>query len=620
MRSLREVAGQRLNHGSHIQGTRPRMAETLTTESPTTKGRPASAEEVLPSAATGVDWITRHRTILLLMLATAFLKTLIFPPINIWPIAYVCLVPWLLAVGLPSYAPRVYLHNVLFGLIFFAINARWMIPATGYGYMALVVYLMLYMPFLALPVRHVVRRRRWPLALAFPVIWVGGEMIKAVALSGFPWFFLSHSQYRVLPLTQISDLVGAYGVSFIVASVNGLIADLLIARLAGGGRLPLVTPLVQSRSRLRLSWAATGLMLLLALTYGGYQLSRNTLTKGPRVAVVQGDFLDMVNNANATGRDAMSPRDRMLTYVELIEAAGEESPDIIALPETPWPMVLNKEARGMGSLSRASFSALQQLSTRLNAYIVTGCASFERHPYDLLAKDRYFNSAAVFHPDGREPGRYDKCHLVYFGETVPFRFTRLHGLYLWLNSLMPFSGADGKREYSIFRGDEFRRFDVQPPSMDGAAVRFGIPICYEDVMPYISRAFARGDDGGKAVDFLVNISNDGWFGRGIQQEQHLAICTFRAVENRVGIARAVNTGNSALIKPTGEISARPSDLKNRWDGEMGYAVDYLYTDSRNSFYSHYGDWFAWSCALLLFLSIVDYWVVRLRSRAEQAAV
>ena len=155
--------------------------------------------------------------------------------------------------------------------------------------------------------------------------------------------------------------------------------------------------------------------------------------------------------------------------------------------------------------------------------------------------------------------------------------------------------------------------------MEGRSLRFGIPICYEDVMPYIARTFARGDDGTKGVDLLLNISNDGWFGRGIQQEQHLAICTFRAVENRVGIARAVNTGNSALIKPTGEIAARPDDPADKWPGAMGYAVGHVFTDSRVSFYTHYGDWFAWGCACLLFLLIVDYWVIRMLSRARAQA-
>jgi apolipoprotein N-acyltransferase len=201
----------------------------------------------------------------------------------------------------------------------------------------------------------------------------------------------------------------------------------------------------------------------------------------------------------------------------MMEAASAEDPDVYVLPESPWYMYLNPEARDLFWLSRTSFERLRQFSMDHGAYVVTGSASRVDTPLDIKVTSRAYNSATVFHPDGREPGRYDKIHLVYFGEVVPFRFTRFHSLYLWLNSLMPFSGPDGEDEYSIFRGDEFRVFKLEPPSKEGKSYRIGVPICYEDVMPYVSREFARGRDGRKRVDLLLNISNDGWFGRGIQQ-------------------------------------------------------------------------------------------------------
>jgi apolipoprotein N-acyltransferase len=178
---------------------------------------------------------------------------------------------------------------------------------------------------------------------------------------------------------------------------------------------------------------------------------------------------------------------------------------------------------------------------------------------------------------------------------------------------MPFSGPDGDYEYSLFPGEEFRSFSMQPPSAPSKEFRFGIPICYEDVMPYVCREFARGE-GRKRVDFLLNISNDGWFGRGVQQPQHLAICVFRAVENRVGIARAVNTGISGFIKPTGRLhDLVAGDPSHRWPGIAGYSVARLTVDSRYSYYSRYGDWFAWFCAVLWLVFFLDYWVVRMRT-------
>jgi len=307
----------------------------------------------------------------------------------------------------------------------------------------------------------------------------------------------------------------------------------------------------------------------------------------------------------------------MHTYFEMIEAAAKEKPDLFLLPETPWYMYLNPEARDFFKLSRDSFRQFQSYATQFNASIVTGSASLERTPHDLLAKERRYNSATLFHPDGSEPDRYDKIHLVYFGEVVPFRFGRLRPIYLWLNRLMPFAGADRGQEYSLFSGRKFNTFTMTPASQPGKNYRFGTPICYEDVMPYVSREFVCGGSNEKRSDFLLNISNDGWYGRGAQQPQHLAICVFRAVENRVGIARAVTTGVSAFIDPTGLVHDRVAGTSGRnWPGESGFRVAPIRVDSRYALYSQYGDWFAWGCALVWLLIYIDYWIARARALAE----
>jgi apolipoprotein N-acyltransferase len=205
-------------------------------------------------------------------------------------------------------------------------------------------------------------------------------------------------------------------------------------------------------------------------------------------------------------------------------------------------------------------------------------------------------------------------HLVYFGEVVPFRFGRLRPLYFWLNSLVPFSGPEGTYEYSLFPGGEFGTFTMEPRSQPTHVYRFGVPICYEDVMPYVSRQFVSAGHANKRADFLLNISNDGWFGRGVQQPQHLAICAFRAVENRVGIARAVNTGESGFIEPSGKVYGLVSgDPATPWPGQCGFHVANVQVDSRYTFYSRCGDWFAWCCAVLWLMFFIDYWIVRVRT-------
>ena len=550
--------------------------------------------------------LATHRGLILLALLTLLLKSLIFAPISWWPLAFVCLVPWLLLIGGATQAPRVYFYSYVLGLVFYLINMRWLYPATGFGYVALSAYLAAYWPLVACPVRSVVRRRRWPLAVAVPFVWVGSEILRAVVLSGFPWFFLSHSLYKVLTLIQVSDLVGAYGVSFVVAAVNGAIADVIIAK-STARRSP------EARIKpgyLRLSVTFPAVLVLATVVYGQIQLHRDTTSPGPRIAVIQGDYLSTIYD---TGGD---DRKKMQTYLAMVDDASKHKPDLYLLPETPWFMYLNREARDFHPLSRESFTELRRRAVRDNAYLVTGSATWLQTPYDLLATERRYNSATVFHPNGSEVGRYDKVHLVYFGETVPFRFGRLRFLYFWLNRISPFSNY-GQFEYSLFRGEGFQTFTMEGGLPGENDYVFGIPICYEDVMPYVSREFVCGGAAEKQVDFLLNISNDGWFGRGVQQPQHLAICAFRAVENRVGIARSVNTGISGFIQPSGRVhDLVRGHADTPWPGQCGYAVANVGVDSRYTVYSRFGDWFAWLGALLWLGLFVDYWIIRARTRHD----
>ena len=499
--------------------------------------------------------LTTHRSLLLLALASLVLLSVIFEPIGWWPLAFVCLVPWCLLVGASASAPRAYFYSFLMGLLFFLINMRWVLNATGpsfaYGYVAFALYLAVYFPLMACPIRHAIRRRRMPLALIVPLVWTGGEMLRAVVISGFPWFFLSHSQHRVLSLIQISDFVGAYGVTFVVAAFNGMLADGLLAYLAARRA---ERPGANLR-RARFSIAFALMLLIVSLFYGQVQLRRDTLTPGPCIATLQGDYLTTL------GTDEVTEPERKDAYFAMLAAAAahDPPPDLYLLPEAPWVMYLNWEIRNRHALSMESFRDLRYFAQAQQAYVVAGAYTLVPTEDDLLAKERRYNSAYVFAPDGTEPGRYDKRHLVYFGETLPFRFGRFRFVYLWLNSLTPFSGKDGTYEWSTFPGAAFKVFEMEARSLGGKICRFGVPICYEDVMPYVSREFTTGPNGRKRADMLLNISHDGWFGRGHQQPQHLAICTFRAVENRVPVVRSVNTGISGFIESTG----RKHDLVKR---------------------------------------------------------
>ncbi len=542
-----------------------------------------------------------------------------------WPLAYVCLVPWVIAVCAGSRPRVVYVVSYLLGAAFFLVNLRWLRFSTYPGYIALCLWSGIHFLVAAWGFRHAYRKRAILLSVAVPVIWVLSELARSRTAVGFPWFLLGHSQHRLLSMIQISDMAGAFGVSFVVAAVNGWVCDVVLERLrlarsagpgAGGWR---------SR-RLIASTVFTWAVVIFTIAYGRFRLGTQQFAPGPRIAVLQGDY-------PLTPFLVINPLKQRELYMGLLEAAAGQSPDLFLLPETPWSMSLNREYRELDPLrrrdvpfSRQCHEMFCEASGRHNAYVVVGSLSHEEHPTRVYPRYERFNSAFVYRPERSttapaecpEPLRYDKIHLVLFGEYVPFRYGRLHFVYRWLNSLTPW-GAQGE-EYSLTAGKDYAVFHMRAPSQDGRQYRFAVPICYEDAIPQVIRRFVTGPDGGKRVDFLLNISNDGWFWHSTELPQHLVICAFRAVENRVAIARAVNTGISGFIDPDGRIrdiveddNPNPSARKEPWEGVAGYRVSELRLDPRHTLYSRFGDWFAWACAIVGLVCYLDAFAARLRA-------
>ncbi|MCP4589881.1 MAG: apolipoprotein N-acyltransferase [bacterium] len=564
----------------------------------------------------------------LLVLATVLLKSVIFAPIAFWPVAFFCLVPWLVVVTTSSHPRRVYVSSFLMGFAFFLLNMFWMSYVTGAGYVVWAAFLAVSFPLMACPLRHWARRRRLPLALGLPIIWVGAEFVRGWILTGFPWFFLAHSQYRVLSLIQTSDLFGAYAVSFMIASVNGGLLDLLLPRLSSDDST--TDGVARALSRNRWIGAGTAALLLLAtLGYSRFRLGQDTSAPGPRVAVIQGDYPLFVE----MNRPRKSASEKAERYFEFMAHAAADQPDIFLLPETPWHMYLNREFIELDpetdgidhrlniAWSRRWSKLFQSWAEEMNATVVTGAFSLEPNPPGLRSGDLNYNSAFVYTPGGASAGRYDKCHRVVFGEYIPFRDGRLRFFYFWLHRFVPLAWLDGGKthEYSLTPGEEFTIFTTSAPSLGGREYRFGVPICYEDVMPYVSREFTLGIDGGKRIDFLLNISNDGWFVHSNELPQHLAVGVFRAVENRVGIARAVNTGISGFIDPDGTIHDLVTDDRGRYHGPgiEGYAVASVKVDSRRTLYTRIGDVFALVCMVLWLLAYLDYFAVRALGRRHE---
>jgi apolipoprotein N-acyltransferase len=522
----------------------------------------------------------------------------------------VALVPWLIAICADRSALRAFLGSYLLGAAFFLFHFRWLCETTPEGYVAAsLLYLALAFPLAAWPIRSLYRRRRIGLAVVVPVACVGVDILRAYNPLGFPWFFLGHSQIRLLPMVQIADLTGAYGVTFVLGMVNGLIADLLLARLGAGSPRP-----HRPRPGPAVMIPVTLGVLAGAFGYGSWRLSQSQFTPGPRTAVLQGDFLlrAMINDP-----EGASEEKKEQTYLDLIDQAVKADPGLrlIVLPETPWTMVLNREFRE----SQPAFAYWHRnwvgLVQQLGKSVVVGSMAEEPQPRGTYPAKRRYNSAFLYNPGESEPQRYNKIHLVPFGEYVPFRYSRyFHWLYRFF-AFGPFNpwGRDGY-EYSLDPGSDFTVMKL-PQAADGRNGRFGVTICYEDVVPQLFRRFVAAGHGSKRVDFMLNISNDGWFGHGTQQGQHLVNCAFRAIENRVGVARAANTGISGFVDPDG----RWRDLvqgpgRPLHAGGVGFRVADVSLDPRVTFYSLHGDVFGFTCLALTLAGLVDSVVAYRRLR------
>jgi len=631
---------------------------------------PGIREYTAPATAGGSPprgFLSDAGQVLGLFTVSAVALVLIFPPLGSWPLAFVALVPWALGVCRAQRAWLVHWLSFFVGWGFFLVALRWLQPVTGLGYAALGLYLAFYWTLAAWALRTG-RRHGISVVWTLPVAWVACEYLRAIVMTGFPWLFLAHGLHAQLPLIQIADLVGAYGVSFVAALVNGLLVELALRRW----------PAPTGRRPRRELWLAAGVTVAAVggtLWYGFYRLREVDFTdaarRGPRIAVVQEDF--PLRSKPPYGEH---PYVLLARHLALGAQAALQRPDLVAFPETAWNSTQNvdyleqkqlipearPESRDFSAIAHKATSAFARgdyatvnaiiadleaaLRTRSAARsgrqpaqalprlpetggppvtVLVGAVSIEQFPTNTYPKVNVYNSALVYDPDGTQrPVRYDKHHLVPFGEIVPFRQKRwlgldLHWLYRWLNSLSPFSDG-GQFEYSLTPGTTLTVFDL--PTAAGRTFRFGVPICYEDATPYVVRGFVWNGRQRRA-DFLINISNDGWFQHSSELPQHLAICAFRAVENRVSIARAVNTGISGFIDPNGRIFALVTDEEGRAfrrgvGGIVGYSVADMPLDTRGSLYGRAGDWFAQVCTLLtavLWLgAIFERWVLALKAR------
>lgn len=537
--------------------------------------------------------------IFILSLLTSLLLCLSFPPMDLGFLVWIALVPWFsLIITKDRYA---YICSIVTGLVFFLVGLFWLRHVTVLAWILLSLYCASYFLVFTFLTRFVVHRLKWPFTIVGPCIWVTLEFLRSFFLSGFPWFFVGHTQYRYLPVAQISDIAGVYGISFVIVLVNACIVDLLIYSFSCKNST-LSTTFIrfwhgaesknnQITGQSFANWyhgylcsykkfTFTTLLCVIpvilisaTLIYGFCWLGNYKPVRGPDVRVVQGNIpQDLKFEPTEEEQVQILKKYADLSVIDITEPI-----DLLVWPETMVPGLLNVDPELTGrKIDFLSQLTAVQLARDLNSNLLLGGIAIA---FDETGEQIYYNSAYYYNREGKLVDRYDKIHLVPFGEFTPFK---KH--FPFLAYLVPY-------EIGLSHGHKRTQFHLN--SHPSSNYTFSTSICYEDTIPHLIRKFKR--DG---TDFLLNITNDGWFHNSAELDQHLAIMVFRAIENRICVVRAANTGISSFVAPDGTIYKKLSDSDGRCKGISGTITDYVrIIEGSGTIYTKYGDWFPVLCTV-----------------------
>lgn len=421
-------------------------------------------------------------------------------------------------------------------------------------------------------------RARWLLTCA--IAWIALEMVMARALTGFPFLLLGVSQQQLTPVIQIASITGVYGVSFLVVwFACGIAASVL---------------LLVHRPAKHWVWVAelgAPALLVTAAVLFGVSRANVSRTASPderrdalRLALIQPSIPQTVKWDEEENQEAFK------TILDLTERAMAEKPDIVVWPEAALPKLLRYDEE--------TYARVTKLAARHQVWLLIGAEDAEPGKGPEGESDPLFhNSAFAVSPEGKLTAKYDKRRLVMFGEYVP--------LSRWLPFLKMFSPVGN----GFTPGTEPVWLELRRPRK----LRIGPLICFEDIFPDLAREHVD-----EHTDFLLNVTNDGWFGASSQQWQHAANAAFRAVENGVPIIRCANNGISCWVDEFGILrGTRYTDERSEY--AAGYKLVKMPLQRPASwpsrtFYNRHGDWFGWGCVLVS-LSLTGQALLRRRSFA-----
>ncbi len=431
----------------------------------------------------------------------------------------------------------------------------------------------------------------WALVAA-PFLWTALDLL-AARFTSVPWDQLGYSQVDNRLVNWLAPWTGVYAVTFILVAANALIAEILLAKRPAKGR-------VLSREEWRKRDLITGGLFLVYFLMSGYG-ALPVQTSASATAVLVQPNLDVGAENNWSGPGewekhiadfARLAEEQCKTYIggipqtgapngEIVCSSDPTHPDLVVWPEAPAPYI-QADPRFQRSMST--------LARTLQAPVIIGGIGSVYSDSDQAWRD--YNSAMIFAPDGSPVGRYDKIHLVPFGEYIPFK------------NLLTFAHKLTGRVGEFTRGEDRRAFLL--PTQTKGPHRYGVFICYEAVFADEIRHFAAN-----GAEVLVNISDDGWYGDTSAPWQHLNMARMRAIENRRWFLRDTNNGVTAAIDPYGRVrQSIPRHQADALPAQYGFRSDI-------TFYTAHGDVFAWICAILSIGAVL--WCVNRLQRSATAA-
>ncbi len=516
----------------------------------------------------------KDKTFLILPSISGILLFLSFPAFNLSILAWISLIPLLITLDRADLGKkRAFMAGFIFGLIYFTGTLYWIYHSIHYyGNLNLILsficvillcaYLSLYTGIFSSLYHLIIKNTTLPSILVAPSIWVTMEYLRGKLFTGFPWALVGYSQYKFLYLIQISDITGVYGVSFFVIAFSSLIVDIIQIK-----RRTDEIPLYPIHTRI------IGIIMFIIISagifvYGYWRVKQVRLGKDIKISIIQGNIEQDKKWEPQFQKEVISIYED-LTKTEVMK----NSPQLVVWPETAVPFLFSEVPSNPPSNDDFLSQSLIYFQKELNTYLLFGGIRRYTEKVDGLTRTNFSNSAFLLNNDGKLVYFYDKIHLVPFGEYVPLR-----SILFFIDKL-----TVGIGDYKAGRE---QKVATTPQGS------FGVVICYEIIFPELVRKFFN-----KEGDFIVNITNDAWFGKTSGPYQHFSTAIFRAVENRKPVVRAANTGISGFIDSNGRIILTSALFERK---AMTMSIK---GDKTVSFYTGYGDIFTYICILISILCL-----------------